>query len=88
MICSLKENEFLRERITDVDYKDVDYKEIKQTKILSKRKVLILLISILLLIFENATQKDVQGGRLSCLDRKRSPVVAWDNKRFQSQERL
>ena len=71
MICSLKENEFLTERITDVDYK-----EIKQTKILSKRKVLILLISILLLIFENATQKDVQGGRLSCLDRKRSPVVA------------
>ena len=70
MICSLKENEFLTERITDVDYK-----EIKQTKILSKRKVLILLISILLLIFENATQKDVQGGRLSCLDRKRSPVV-------------
>ena len=71
MICSLKENEFLTERITDVDYK-----EIKQKKILSKRKVLILLISILLLIFENATQKDVQGGRLSCLDRKRSPVVA------------
>ena len=71
MICSLKENEFLTERITDVDYK-----EIKQKKILSKRKVLILLISILLLIFEHATQKDVQGGRLSCLDRKRSPVVA------------
>lgn len=57
MICSLKENEFLTERITDVDYKDVDYKEIKQKKILSKRKVLILLISILLLIFKMQPKK-------------------------------
>ena len=56
----------------------ISYKEIKQTKILSIRKIFILVVMLYC---------KEQGGRLPCLEWKRTPI-AGDNNRFQSQESL
>ena len=68
----------------------ISYEEIKQKNFVDKKNIYRIYISsnvVVMIWFLKYTQNKVQGGRLSCLDIKRTPV-AGDNNKFQNQESL